>query len=55
VFEGMRGVLLRGEFSWTQWLTAFELNVVYLAAGCALFAWAVRHARNRGLLLQMGE
>jgi ABC-2 type transport system permease protein len=55
VFEGMRGVLLRGEFSWTQWLTAFELNVAYLAAGCALFAWAVRHARDRGLLLQMGE
>jgi ABC-2 type transport system permease protein len=55
VFEGMRSVLLRGEFSWTQWLTAFGLNLVYIALGCALFAWAVRYARNRGLLLQMGE
>jgi ABC-2 type transport system permease protein len=55
VFEGMRGVLLHGEFDWTMWWTGFALNLVYIALGCALFAWAVAVARRRGLLLQMGE
>ena len=55
VFEGMRGVLLRHTFDWSLWQTAFVLNLVYLALGCALFRWAVGYARNRGLLLQMGE
>ena len=27
----------------------------YLALGAAVFAWAMRDARNRGTLLQMGE
>ena len=55
VFEGMRGVLLQGTFDWSMWQTAFVLNLVYIAIGCALFRWAVGYARNRGLLLQMGE
>ena len=55
VFEGMRAVLLHGEFSWTMWWMGFGLNCVYIAVGCALFAWAVVFARRRGLLLQMGE
>ena len=55
VFEGMRGVLLRGEFAWSMWWMGFGLNLVYIAIGCALFAWAVVFARRRGLLLQMGE
>ena len=55
VFEGMRGVLLRHEFSWTYWLLALALNLAYIAVGALLFRWAVGYARNRGLLLQMGE
>jgi len=55
VFEGMRSVLLHGEFDWAMWWTGFALNLLYVAIGCALFAWAVAIARRRGLLLQMGE
>jgi ABC-2 type transport system permease protein len=55
VFEGMRAVLLEGRFDWRHFVSAAALNVVYLAAGAALFALAVRHARERGALLQIGE
>lgn len=55
VFEGMRGVLLRHEFLWNEFWAAAGLNVVYLALGAALFGWAMRHARDHGTLLQMGE
>ena len=55
VFEGMRGVLLHGVFRWDSFWTAAALDVVYLALGAALFAWAVHHAREHGTLLQMGE
>jgi ABC-2 type transport system permease protein len=55
VFEGMRGVLLDGSFAWGHYWAALALDVVYLAAGAALFALAVRDARARGALLQMGE
>lgn len=55
VFEGMRSVLLLGVFRWDHFWTATGLNVLYLAGGAAVFAWAMRDARNRGTLLQMGE
>ena len=55
VFEGMRAVLLEGTFPWRHFWDAAALNVVYLALGAALFALAVRHAREHGALLQMGE
>jgi ABC-2 type transport system permease protein len=55
VFEGMRAVLLDHVFRWDHFWLALALNVVYLALGAALFAWAVRHARDHGTLLQMGE
>jgi ABC-2 type transport system permease protein len=55
VFEGMRAVLLQHVFRWDAFWTAAALNVVYLALGAAVFAWAVRYARNHGTLLQMGE
>jgi len=51
----MRGVLLQGVFRWDAFWTAAALNVVYLAIGAALFAWAVHYAREHGTLLQMGE
>jgi len=55
VFEGMRALLIEGVFRWNEFWTAALLNVVYLALGAAAFAWAMRDARNRGTLLQMGE
>ena len=55
VFEGMRSVLLDGTFRWDHFWTAAALNVVFLVLGAMLFALAVRHARNSGALLQMGE
>jgi ABC-2 type transport system permease protein len=55
VFEGMRSVLIHGVFRWDEFWIAAGLNVLYLAAGAAVFAWAMRDARNRGTLLQMGE
>ena len=55
VFEGMRAVLLAGTFPWSHFWQAAALNVVYLALGAGLFALAVRHAREHGKLLHMGE
>jgi ABC-2 type transport system permease protein len=55
VFEGMRAVLLDQVFRWDHFWIAVTLNLVYLALGAAVFGWAVRHARDHGTLLQMGE
>ncbi|HSQ80413.1 MAG TPA: ABC transporter permease [Casimicrobiaceae bacterium] len=55
VFEGMRGVLLRGEFDWALLRDALFLDGTYVAFAALLFAAAVRGARRRGTLLQMGE
>ena len=55
VFEGMRALLLDGAFRWDHFWAAVALDIVYLALGAAVFAWAMRDARNRGTLLQMGE
>ena len=54
-FEGMRTLLIHGVFSWDHFWAAVALNVVYLALGAGVFAWAMRNARQRGTLLQMGE
>ena len=51
----MRALLVEGIFRWDYFRAAAALNVVYLALGAAVFAWAMRDARNRGTLLQMGE
>jgi ABC-2 type transport system permease protein len=55
VFEGMRGVLLRSEFDWGLLRNALLLDGMYLAFAALLFGAAVRGARRRGTLLQMGE
>ena len=55
VFEGMRSVLLDAQFAWPHFWAALALNAVWLALGAAVFALAVRHAREHGALLQMGE
>ena len=55
VFEGMRALLLDGTFRWDHFAWAAGLDVVYYAAGVLLFRSAVRYARVRGMLMQMGE
>jgi len=55
VFEGMRGVMIEGRFSWHHFGWSVGLNVIYLGVGVGSFLWAHRVARIRGLLLQSGE
>ncbi len=55
VFEGMRAVMIQGVFRTDLFLWAAGLNVVYIAAGAALFLYAFEIARRRGLILQSGE
>lgn len=55
VFEGMRGVLLHHTFDPALVYRALALDAVYLLLACGLFAAAVRAARRRGTLMQMGE
>lgn len=55
VFEGMRAVLFTGAFRTDYFLAALALDLIYLAAGAAIFSVAFRDARRRGALLQMGE
>jgi ABC-2 type transport system permease protein len=55
VFEGMRGVLFEGRLAPGLLWGACLLNLLYLAAGLAIFLAAFRHARRHGLLLQAGE
>jgi ABC-2 type transport system permease protein len=55
VFEGMRSVLFDHTFRMDYFLGAVGLDLLYLAAGAAVFFMAFRDARRRGALLQMGE
>ena len=52
VFEGMRQIL-RGEATpWAALAISLALNVVYLAASIAFFAWMFDKSRERGLSRQ---
>ncbi len=55
VFEGMRAVLMEHIFRTDLFLRAAALNIVYLALGVAAFLAVFHIARQRGLLLNMGE
>lgn len=55
VFEGMRAILLENTYRGDMMAAAVGLNVLYLAAGAAAFLRFFRVAREKGLLLQMGE
>lgn len=55
VFEGMRAVLFQHVVRLDHLAWAAGLNILYMAAGVFVFLLAVRVARQRGLLLQMGE
>lgn len=55
VFEGMRAVMITGEFRADLLFSGFGLALVYLAIGAAVFLWSFHVARVRGLILQQGE
>jgi len=55
VFEGMRAILIDGRFRVDLLIHAALLDVVYLIIGAGLFLWSFHVARERGLLLQVGE
>jgi ABC-2 type transport system permease protein len=55
VFEGMRVVMFEGRFDHHLFWQALWLNLVYLAAGAAIFVSSLGDARRRGRLFQVGE
>lgn len=55
VFEGMRAVLFEGTFRLDLLLSALGLNALWLALGSFVFLTLFRSARERGLILQIGE
>ena len=55
VFEGMRAVLFEHTLRADLLLHAVLLNVVWMAIAVVVFVILFRSARNRGLLLQVGE
>ena len=55
VFEGMRALLIDGTFRADLLAAALALNLVWLAIGLGSFLFSVRIARDKGLILQMGE
>lgn len=55
VFEGMRAVVFDGAVPWGSVAAATGLNLLYTAAGVAVFLLSFRQARVRGALLQTGE
>lgn len=55
VFEGMRAVMFGHGFLAGHFAAAVTLNVVYLAAAAGLFLHTHHVARQRGLLLNVGE
>ena len=55
VFEGMRGVILTGEFPLAELIRAASLNALYLFAATCFFYYTFRVAKEKGLLLKVGE
>lgn len=55
VFEGMRALMANQGFAFGHFWAAVALNALYMGIGLAVFLWAFHVARQKGLLLQMGE
>jgi ABC-2 type transport system permease protein len=55
VFEGMRAIVLDGVVRIDLMLWGLGLNVVYFALGVTAFMLALRSARQRAKLMQVGE
>jgi ABC-2 type transport system permease protein len=49
----MRATLATGHTPWPLIISAFALNLGYLALAGAVFAWTLRIARRRGLLVKV--
>lgn len=50
VFEGMREVMQTGTMNPLTLVSAFALNLLFMALAGGLFAWVLRYVRSRGLL-----
>lgn len=55
VFEGMRAVMFEQVFRVDLMLQAAALNLLFLLVGTGVFLKAFTSARQRGLLLHIGE
>ncbi len=53
VFEGMRGVLLTGQFAWDRLVWAIATNLLFVAIAGTYFLWVFRVARQNGLLTKI--
>ncbi|MEZ5851374.1 MAG: ABC transporter permease [Hyphomicrobiaceae bacterium] len=55
VFEGLRALVLKGQFSAPDMLWALALNVAWISLAYLAFRWFLNEARRTGALIQMGE
>jgi len=55
VFEGMRSILFDQVIEWRNLAVAAGLNAAFFAAGYVIFMAFLRSARQRGMLLTIGE
>jgi ABC-2 type transport system permease protein len=55
VFEGLRTLLVEGNFETGLMVKGFTLNILYLIFGLIAFFISFQAARRHGLLLQSGE
>ena len=55
IFDGMRAILIDNTFRTDLIARASVINVVFLALGVGLFYWFMRRARQKGMILQIGE
>lgn len=55
VFEGMRHILTHGTTDWASLLTGLGLNLVYLTIAGSVFAYTLRVAKRRGLLVKVSS
>lgn len=55
VFEGLRAVIIEGQVAVGHLIWSFALNGVYLGIGVLVFLYFFDQARERGMILQLGE
>lgn len=55
VFEGMRHSLIHGTTDWKSMAISFALNLFYLALAAGVFAFTLRVAKRRGLLVKVSS
>lgn len=53
--NGLGAIMFEGIVPMEALLTAFGLNLIYLAAAAAFFLYTFRFARRTGLLMRVGE